>query len=69
MKLLNEMPEEGNIVASNNNVIDVEQEVKHDVGASINKERGVCSAACETKLQQKRIEPMKPSPRGLLQAI
>jgi hypothetical protein len=39
MKLLNEMLEEGNIVASNNNVINVEQEVEHDVGASIDKER------------------------------
>jgi hypothetical protein len=69
MKLLNEMLEEGDIVASNYNVINVEQEVKQDVGASIDKKRGVCSAAFETNLKQKSAEPIKPSPRGLLQAI
>jgi len=69
MKLLNEMLEERDIVASNYNVINVEQEVKHDVGASIDKKIGVCNAACETNLKQKSTESMKPSPRGLFQAI
>ena len=37
------------IVASDSNIINIEQYVKDNVGSSIDKERGVGSAASETK--------------------